>query len=96
MEMSEDSGDLVIGTMDLLVGSAVGCSRNVVNVGHSLARSFRAFLIRFFGSVPGVRNEVSDTAVAFPLRSAVLCPKCTFQCSLTPLNCLSICLLVFH
>jgi len=33
MEMSEDSGDLVIGTMYLLVGSAVGCSRNVVNVG---------------------------------------------------------------
>ena len=81
MEMSEGSGDLVIRTMDWTVGSAFGCSRNVVNVViysyKSLTRYFGALRIIFFGSVPGVRNEVSDTAVAVALRSAVSSPKCT-------------------
>jgi hypothetical protein len=67
-EISEDSGDLVIRTVDWAVVSAIGCSRNVVNVVvysyKSLPRYFRAFLIKFFGSVPRVRNEVSDTAVS--------------------------------
>jgi hypothetical protein len=51
MEMSEDSGDLVIRAMDWTVGSAFGCSRNVVNVVtysyKSLTHYFRVFLINF-------------------------------------------------
>ena len=62
MEMSEHSGDVVIRTMDWFAGSVIGCFRNFVNVGRIVLQKLhpllsRAFLIRFFGSVPGVRNE---------------------------------------